>query len=84
MVQKVASQPILALFYALGFATGNLVGIKVEKFIAMGVKSRVQIIRDIGGDPALVDAQLAADRFDARPIPDAPPQQTQNSNEEAA
>ena len=55
-----------------------------EKFIAMGVKSRVQIIRDIGGDPALVDAQLAADRFDARQIPDAPPQQTQNSNEEAA
>ena len=58
-----------------------------EKFIAMGVKSRVQIIRDIGGDPALVDAQLAADRFDARPIPDAQPQQaqqTQNSNEEAA
>lgn len=38
-----------------------------EKFIAMGVKSRAQIIRDIGGDPAVVDAQLAADRFDARP-----------------
>ena len=38
-----------------------------EKFIAMGVKSRQQIIRDIGGDPRTVDAQLAADTFDIRP-----------------
>jgi uncharacterized protein YebE (UPF0316 family) len=36
VVQKVASQPILALFYALGFATGNLVGIAVERKIALG------------------------------------------------
>ena len=65
--------------------------IAFEKFIAMGVKSRVQIIRDIGGDPAMVDAQLAADRFDARPAPEpAPaPQPTQppqddSTDEEAA
>lgn len=36
VVQKVATQPILALFYALGFATGNLVGIAVERKIALG------------------------------------------------
>jgi uncharacterized protein YebE (UPF0316 family) len=36
VVQKVASQPILALFYALGFATGNIVGIAVERKIALG------------------------------------------------
>jgi uncharacterized protein YebE (UPF0316 family) len=36
VVQKVASQPVLALFYALGFATGNIVGIAVERKIALG------------------------------------------------
>lgn len=62
--------------------------IAFEKFIAMGVKSRVQIIRDIGGDPALVDAQLAADRFDARPAPEpavtAVPNPPTATDEEAA
>jgi uncharacterized protein YebE (UPF0316 family) len=36
VVQKVGSQPVLALFYALGFATGNMVGIAVEGKIALG------------------------------------------------
>lgn len=36
VVQKVASQPVLALFYALGYATGNIVGIAVERKIALG------------------------------------------------
>ena len=36
VVQKVNEQPILALFYALGYATGNLVGIAVERKIALG------------------------------------------------
>ena len=36
VVQKVGSQPILAVFYALGFATGNIVGIAVERKIALG------------------------------------------------
>jgi uncharacterized protein YebE (UPF0316 family) len=36
VVQKVSSQPILAVFYALGFATGNMVGIAVERKIALG------------------------------------------------
>ena len=36
IVQTVSQQPVLGVIYALGFATGNLVGIKVEKLIAMG------------------------------------------------
>jgi uncharacterized protein YebE (UPF0316 family) len=36
VVQQVGSQPILAVFYALGFATGNIVGIAVERRIALG------------------------------------------------
>lgn len=36
IVQTVSVQPALGVIYAFGFATGNLVGIKVEKFIAMG------------------------------------------------
>jgi uncharacterized protein YebE (UPF0316 family) len=59
IVQSVSEQPALGIIYALGFATGNLVGIKVEKSIAMGhlilrVISRTnsgriaEIIRNIG------------------------------------
>lgn len=36
IVQSVHEQPLLGIIYALGFATGNLVGIKVEKLIAIG------------------------------------------------
>lgn len=36
IVQAVSEQPILGIVYALGFASGNLVGIKVERLIAMG------------------------------------------------
>jgi uncharacterized protein YebE (UPF0316 family) len=36
VVQKISDQPILAIFYALGFATGNMVGIAVERKIALG------------------------------------------------
>jgi hypothetical protein len=36
VVQKAADHPILAVFYALGFATGNIVGIAVERKIALG------------------------------------------------
>lgn len=44
-----------------------------EKFIAMGVKSRWQIIRDTGGDPRIVDALIKADTLDVRPVTDATP-----------
>ena len=36
VVQTVLQQPLLGIVYAFGFASGNLVGIKIEKLIAMG------------------------------------------------
>ena len=36
VVQTVLQQPLLGIIYAFGFASGNLVGIQMEKFIAMG------------------------------------------------
>jgi uncharacterized protein YebE (UPF0316 family) len=36
VVTKITSSPLLALFYALGFSTGNVVGIMVEKKLAFG------------------------------------------------
>ena len=36
VVTKIASEPLLGLFYALGFSTGNVVGIKLEKRLAFG------------------------------------------------
>jgi uncharacterized protein YebE (UPF0316 family) len=36
VVQRVSAEPLLAVFYALGFATGNMVGIAVERKIALG------------------------------------------------
>lgn len=36
IVQTVYQQPLLGIVYAFGFASGNLVGIKIEKLIAMG------------------------------------------------
>lgn len=38
-----------------------------QAMVEAGFRSRQQIIRDLGGDPATVDAQLAADTFDVRP-----------------
>ena len=37
VIHKIKDQPILALFYALGYATGNVVGIAVERKIALGI-----------------------------------------------
>jgi uncharacterized protein YebE (UPF0316 family) len=37
VVNRVNEHPILALFYAVGFATGNVVGIAVERKLAMGI-----------------------------------------------
>jgi len=36
IVQTVTQQPLLGIVYAFGFASGNLVGIKIEKWIAIG------------------------------------------------
>jgi len=36
VLNRVSEQPILGVFYALGFATGGVVGIKLERWIALG------------------------------------------------
>jgi len=37
VIHKVQTMPILVVFYSLGYATGNVVGILVEKRLAFGV-----------------------------------------------
>jgi uncharacterized protein YebE (UPF0316 family) len=37
VIHKIKDQPILALFYAFGYASGNVVGIAVERKIALGI-----------------------------------------------
>lgn len=37
VITQVKDQPILVIFYALGYATGNVVGIKVEGKLAFGL-----------------------------------------------
>lgn len=50
IVQAVSQQPVLGIIYAFGFATGNLVGIWVEKLIAMGhLILRVNSSNNLGG-----------------------------------
>jgi capsid protein len=57
--------------------------------VEAGFRSRQQVIRDMGGDPATVDAQLAADPLDIRPpteteAPESPKDDTEDDMEEAA
>jgi lambda family phage portal protein len=43
-----------------------------QMMVESGFRSRHQIIRDLGSDPATVDAQLEADPLDIRPLADDP------------
>ena len=36
VIHKIAEIPLLGFFYAIGFATGNMVGIRIEKWLAFG------------------------------------------------
>jgi uncharacterized protein YebE (UPF0316 family) len=36
VLSKIMSHPLLGIFYALGFALGNVVGIKLERYLALG------------------------------------------------
>jgi len=36
VIREVGETPVLGVFYALGFATGNVVGIKIERRLAFG------------------------------------------------
>jgi lambda family phage portal protein len=55
-----------------------------EIAVTNGFMSRVQVIRDMGGDPAVVDAQLAADTFDVRPVASKSPSNLQAIDNEPA
>ena len=48
VVKMVGDRPVLAIFYALGFATGNMVGIAVERRIALGFMILRVITRTAG------------------------------------
>ena len=56
--------------------------------VQSGFRSRWQVIRDLGGDPQVVDKQLAADPLDVRPPEGATPEPTMSDpgvdDEEAA
>ena len=58
IVQTVYQQPLLGVVYAFGFAGGNLVGIKIEKLIAMGHL----ILRIISRQNSLLIASNMRDR----------------------
>ena len=36
VIPRISGEPLLGLFYALGFATGNVIGIKMERRLAFG------------------------------------------------
>jgi uncharacterized protein YebE (UPF0316 family) len=48
VLTRITSEPVLGVFYALGFSTGNVVGIKLEKYLAMGYINLRVISRDKG------------------------------------
>jgi uncharacterized protein YebE (UPF0316 family) len=49
VLQEVAAKPILAVFYALGFSTGNVIGILLERRIAFG-NTVLRVISAAHGD----------------------------------
>ena len=48
VINQVKEQPLLIVFYAFGYATGNVVGIMVEKKLAFGVIILKILTRDAG------------------------------------
>jgi len=65
VLQLVAQEPILTVFYALGFASGNVVGITVERHLAYGYAVLRVICPDSGMQIAesLRNAGYAATTF---------------------
>ena len=55
VLQRVMESPLLAIFYAFGFSTGNVVGILLERKLAMGY-TNFRIISSLNG-------RLIADRI---------------------
>jgi len=60
VLDKVATRPVLGLFYAFGFATGNIVGIMLERRLALGDVALRVICQDEA--PAL-PARLRAEGY---------------------
>jgi len=52
VIQQVNEQPLLIVFYAFGYATGNVVGILVERKLAFGITVVKVITRTAGGEIA--------------------------------
>lgn len=52
VINQVKDHPVLIVFYAFGYATGNVVGIKVEGFLAFGVIILRIICREKGDEIA--------------------------------
>jgi uncharacterized protein YebE (UPF0316 family) len=48
VINQIREQPIWVAFYAFGYATGNVVGIKVEKRLAFGMIILKVLTRDFG------------------------------------
>ena len=48
VINQIREQPIWVVFYAFGYATGNVIGIKVEKKLAFGLIILKVLTRDFG------------------------------------
>ncbi len=52
VINQIREQPILVIFYACGYATGNVVGILVERKLAFGLNILKVLTRQAGSDIA--------------------------------
>ena len=50
VINQIKDQPILVVFYAFGYATGNVVGILVERKLAFGLVI-LKVITKVAGKP---------------------------------
>lgn len=51
VLTNITSDPLKAVFYALGFALGNYFGSMIEEFIGIGLSEIVVIVKDEHGGP---------------------------------
>lgn len=67
VIQLASQKPVYAIFYAIGFATGNFIGITIEKSIAFGEQA-VRIFTRLGPtmSDALRDEDFGVTEFDGR------------------
>lgn len=65
LISEIAGRPILVVFYALGFSTGNVIGILIERKIAFGYAGLRIFCRQKGEElaAAIRDAGFAVTTF---------------------